>query len=169
MRRNCKTLGLAALAGLLLGTPALSARPPELADEEARKDIKDIKEELATLRRDSRLTNAELKTVNERLRRIEEALARLGPTGTSYRRSYFTPTPTPGGAVGHVRLVNRLGVTARAIVNGVPYTVPPFATRVVREVPAGTLVYEVTADGFGLGPPVRTPLAPDETVTLTIF
>ena len=167
MRRNCKTLGLAALTGLLLGTPALSARPPELTDEEARKDIRDIKEELAALRRDSRLTNAELKVVNERLRRIEEALARLGPSATSRRSSYFTPTP-PGG-VGHVRLVNRLGVTARAVVNGVPYTVPPFGTRVVRDVPAGGLVYEVTADGFGLGPPVRTPLAPDETVTLTIF
>ena len=97
MRRNCKTLGLAALAGLLLGTPALWARPPELTDEEARKDIKEIKEELASLRRDSRLTNAELKTVNERLRRIEEALARLGPTVTSRRSSYFTPTPAGVG------------------------------------------------------------------------
>jgi hypothetical protein len=171
MRRNWMMLGLAALVGLILACPAASARPPELTDEEARKDIEALKKELAALRKtyefDLRSRETEMRLLEDRLRRIEESLARLGPTVTSRQSSYFTPTPP--GAVGHVRLINRLGVMARVTVNGVSYTVPPFGSRVVRDVPAGTLVYEVTADGFGLGPPVRTPLSPDETVTLTVY
>jgi hypothetical protein len=164
---------LAAVSALLVALSCFSAVPAGAQDvtrEEFVSEIRKLKDELATLRKlrelDNKLTNAELRLMNERLDRIEQSLARLAPTVTTRAAGSFTPTPI---ATGNVRLDNRLPVTAMVTIDGMMYTVPPLGTRIIRNRPAGSLVYEVTADGYGIRPPVRTPLAANETLTLTIY
>jgi hypothetical protein len=168
MKRHEKLAAVSALLAGLYFVCALPAGNTELL-QELQKKVGELKDELATLRKlrelDSKLTNSELRLINERLDRIEQSLARLAPTVTTRTAGSFTPTPLTGT----VRLDNRLGVTAMVTIDGVMYTVPPFSMRVLRDRPAGTLVYEVTADGYGIRPPVRTPLAANETLTLTVY
>jgi hypothetical protein len=43
------------------------------------------------------------------------------------------------------------------------------SVRVLRNQPAGTFVYDLSAEGFGLTPPRRRALGANETWTLTIY
>jgi outer membrane receptor for Fe3+-dicitrate len=176
MTRTWKLLGIGALL-------AVFAVPgPSRADEEdkdqprsevqtLKDELRVVKEELATLRRlgetKSRLDALEMRLLHERLDRLEKAVNRLAPGVTTRTASSFTPSD--GLTTGTVRLDNRLAVTATVTVNGVPYSVAPFSTRTLRNIPTGAIVYEVTADGFGIRPPVRTPLASNERLTLTVY
>ncbi|MBY0231632.1 MAG: hypothetical protein K2W96_20295, partial [Gemmataceae bacterium] len=64
--------------------------------------------------------------------------------------------------------VNDLAVNAYVTLNGRTYTVAPLSSRSVA-VDAGNIGYSLTADGMGVRPLTRTPVAAGETVTITIF
>ncbi len=169
MTRRGKIAGvLTLLAALLIGSPA-PAGESYGESKDLRQQVADLREELAQLRRsydrDSRLVNAELKLVDARLARIERALDRM-TAGRVESTSRFEREGVVG--TGTIRLDNRLGVTAWVTIDGVRYSVPPFRSRLLRDRPAGTVTYSVTANGFGVRPTVRTPLSANETLTLTV-
>lgn len=162
------------LAVFALLCPALaSAASPELKDDPLVKEVRELRDEVAALRRlreiDAKLNAAEMKLISERLERIERSLERLERRSGS--RSEFTPSVSrsiPVGGTGTMLLDNRLAVTAWVTIDGITYSVAPLSTRSVR-LAAGTVGYSLTADGMGVRPLVRTPLAAGETLTLTIF
>lgn len=169
-----RTTLLAVLALLLALVPAVRADdggdPPR---DPVAKQLADLKEEIASLRRLHGATNTELKLLNERLERIERSLERLNGS-SSGSRSLFTPTPTPtptplNGRTGQLRLENRMAVTAYVTVDGVTYSVPPLGTRLLRNQPTGTIAYALGGDGLLTGPERRTVLAAGERLTITVF
>ncbi len=170
MNRHGNLAGVLALSAALLLSAQATAENPELKKENLSRDIQDLKDEVTKLSKLQRLnnlaTNAELRLLNERLERIENALMRLAPP-TPRISSSFTPGALP--ATGTLRLDNRLAVTATVYVDGVPYSVPPFTVRTLANRPAGGLVYEATAEGRGMGAPVRSSLGSNETLTVTIY
>jgi hypothetical protein len=171
MTRIGQLFGVAALVAVTFVSPRVLAGDKELESDPVQKELADLKQELAELRklheREGRLSSAEMKLVNERLDRIERTLARLAPPVSTRVSSSFDPAArVPRGTI---RLENRLPVQTTVTVNGVPYSVPAFGRRLLRDYPAGPLTYEVTADGFGLRPPVRTSLNGDETLTVSVY
>jgi hypothetical protein len=175
MTRRPLLLGLATLLAALLAAPARAgddSKDVELKNEDLKDEVKALKKELASLRKmlavERRANEVEMKLLNARLDRIERALARLAPDVSRRIASSFTPNG-PVQATGVVRLSNRLPVMATVTVNGVAHAVPPLGARLLHNVPAGTVTYEVTADGYGVRPAVRTPLAMGEMLTLTVY
>lgn len=165
---------LAILAALLVGS-LTSARPPEdppppPAEDEVRKLLKDLKEELADLRKTRELERQanrdQMNEIRDRLDRLERRVDRLSDTSSTRGALYNIPEPTRRGTI---RLDNRLGVEARVTIDGVSYTIAPLSVRVLPDQPAGSFTYEVTAEGYGLTAPRRTTLASGERWTLTIY
>lgn len=159
-------LGLVALVLVIGFGTRTEARGPE--DSELAKQVKELKDEVETLRKslllDNRLTRVELKTLAERLDRLEQAVGRLDSSST---RGAMSISPERLGT-GTIRLDNRLGVRATVTIEGVQYSVPPLSVMTLRDQPAGSFTYRVTAEGFSWTPPRRTTLASRETWTLTI-
>src|SRR5262245_5117472 len=156
--------GLAVLAALLLGGLG-EARPPEdatNANEDVRRLLKELKEELADLRKGRELERQELRGVLNELRgRIDNLERRLDRMPDASTRGAFSITPDASRA-GRLRLDNRLGVRALVTIDGVMYDVPPLTVRELRDRPAGPFTFEVTADGFGVTAPRRRTLASGE-------
>ncbi len=160
-----------ALAGTAAAFP--DGDPPPTVDSLAR-DLRDLREQVAAMRRlreiDSRLNAAELRLLTERLERIEKSVKELSSGRTGPFRSEFTPSaPRVTAGSGTIRLNNRLPVTAYVTIDGVSYSVAPYAVRSLTGQPAGTIAYTITADGMGVGPLTRTSLASGEALTLTIY
>ena len=157
------------------------------AAQGAVQDLRDLQDRLAGMEQRPALPDAgarrslylppgqDLRSLEERVAAIEQRLS------TDERRFSFTPEAPR--RTGTLRLENRSAYGATVTVNGIPYRVPAFETRLVRNVPAGAFTYEVTADGFGvirsavtrtlsagatfplyINPGVPAPLAPVETV-----
>jgi hypothetical protein len=148
MKHHGTLAGVVALtAALLIGSPA-SAGDPELKNEDLRKELRELREDLAALR-------------------IEESMARLSSPGV-ITRGAGAFSPTVPAATGAIRLDNRLAVPATVVIDGVAYSVPAFSMRTLPGHPARMITYEVTALGYGVRPAVRTPVNPNETLTLTI-
>lgn len=171
MKHHGTLAGVIALtAALLIGSP-LPAADAELKNDDLRKELRALREELAELRLRDRMNNLTLRTMDERLRRLEDSIARLSPGGVVTRGAgAFNPAaPVVPVATGAIRLDNRLAVPATVIIDGVPHSVPPFSMRVLTGRPAGMITYEVTAVGYGVRAPVRTAVNPNETLTLTIY
>jgi hypothetical protein len=153
-------------AALLIGSPA-SAGDPELKSEDLRREVRELREELAALRKMHRLADIELKLLNDRVSRIEESMARLSsPSLITRGAGAFSPLAPVG--TGAIRLDNRLAVPATVVIDGVAYSVPAFSMRTLPSQPPRMITYEVTALGFGVRPAVRTPVNANETLTLTI-
>jgi hypothetical protein len=164
--------GIAALVAVLFAGAPIRAGNPELLDE-MRKEIRELKEDMANLRRsvlrDNELANREMKLLHERMARIEDSMARLAapPPGASTRSaSSFTPAaPMPTGTI---RLYNTMPTEATLYVDGVGYAVPPFSVRTLPNHPVGAITYQASSIG-GIGPTVRSTLAPNETLTVRIY
>jgi len=161
---------LAVVAALLIGSPAWS-RPPE-TDEDLRKEVRELKDDLARLKRevdlDRREAAARARRLEDRLERITQALEKLSGTGaTTGSRPSMTVAPDRR-STGTIRLDNRLQVEARVTIDGIMYTIPPRSVRVLRDQPAGAFGYDVTADGFGQAS-YRSTLANNETLTVTVY
>ena len=170
MTNHTSKAGLLAVAvALLIGSPAWS-RPPE-TDEDLRKDVRALKEDLARLKRDAELDRAEAATqarrLEDRLDRITLALEKLAGTGTTTSRPSMAVAPVRR-ATGTIRLDNRLGVQARVTIDGLMYTLPPRSVRILRDQATGAFDYDVTADGFGQAS-YRSSLATNETLTVTVY
>jgi hypothetical protein len=166
-------VGLAALVAVLfIGSPS-RANDPELKNDDVSKALRELRADLEKMKTLHKMTNLELSLMNARLDRIEQALARLSAAASTRTASSFTPggpgAPAATAATGTVRLDNRLAVTASVTIDGTVYTVPAFSVRDLVGVPAGAITYSVTADGYGVRPAVRTPLAANERLTLTIY
>lgn len=155
---------IAVLAALWVGTLA-DARPPE-ADDDVKRQLKEMKDELDTLKRrvelDRQVMKDRLGDLDMKLDRILDQLSR----GSTRRAGSIDPAPLRTGTI---RLDNRLGVPAQVTIDGVLHTVPPLTTRVLRDQPAGSFLYDVTAEGFGITAQRRRTLPANETWTLTIY
>lgn len=169
--RISKHYALSALAAALIFTSLASARPPEsIGDEDTRRELRELREDLARLKRD---VDADRREAASQARRLEERLDRLtlaveklaGTTPQERRSSGLDPVRRRTGTI---RLDNQLGVQARVTVDGLMYTVPPRSIRMLRDQPAGSFSYDVTADGFGQAT-YRTRLGNNETLTVTIY
>jgi hypothetical protein len=159
---------LALAAALLIGSP-VTANDPELKEKDGdlRKELRELREELAAMRSLHRANNLTLRLLDERLSRLEDAMGRLSSSGVITRGAgAFDPRGLV--ATGTIRLDNRLAVPATVVIDGVAYSVPAFSVRTLTGRPAGMITYEVTALGFGMSAPVRTPVNPNQTLTLTI-
>jgi hypothetical protein len=154
---------VAVLAALLVGALA-DARPPE-GEDDVKRQLSELRKELDTLKRevelDRQVFRGRLDSMDAKLDRIEQFLRR-----DTRRAGSIDPAPLRQGTI---RLDNRLGVQATVTIDGVPYTVAPLSARELRNRPAGSFTYEVTADGFGLSGPRRRVLPANETWTLTIY
>ncbi len=139
--------------------------------QSATQDLRDLQDRLALAPRPA-LPEAGRQafsfTPTQDLRGIEERLAALeARLRGDERRFSFTPQAPPR-RTGVLRLENRSPYGTTFTVNGIPYPVPAFETRLVQNVPAGALTYEVTADGFGvIRPPTTSTL--NAGATLPIF
>jgi TolA-binding protein len=135
--------------------------------QSATQDLRDLQDRFAALesrplpdtgarRAFSYTPPQELRDLDERLAAVERRL------GNDERRFSFTPE-APRRA-GTLRLQNRSAFDATVTVNGNPFVVPAFETRLVRNVPVGTFNYEVSAEGFGvIQPTLRRNLTAGET------
>ena len=171
MTRPGKMAGvLGLLAALLVGAPA-SADSSDIYKKDLQEQVRELREELASLRRardlDSRMANTEMKLMADRLDRIERSLSRL-TSATQGRTARFYDPVVPA-ATGTIRLDNRLTVPATVTIDGVSYTVEALSTSTLRNQPTGTISYTVTAVGYGIRSPRRTPVRSNETLTLTIY
>lgn len=170
-------VGLAVLVATVLAVGSVPAAEPErdIATELAdlKEQVRQLRKELAQMRAvneiKSRADALEFKILADRLDRLEQTVSRLSSPSTSTRTSSAFSPDGPVIATGNVRLVNRLAVTASVTINGVTYSIPPFGSRTVRDLPAGPLVYEATGEGMGMGPPTRSRLAANETLTVTVY
>ena len=98
------------------------------------------------------------------LKSLQETIAKMGPTK---ERISLSP---PSGAttnMGRVMLVNLYTDDLLFLVNGTPYRVPAGKSRMVDNVPVGTLQYLVHSDRWGTLENRSTNLAGGDTFTLT--
>ncbi len=137
------------------------------AVQAATQDVRDLQDRLALEPRpalpDAGGRRSLSYTPTQDLRSLEERLAALeARLRGDERRFSFTPeAPRRAGAL---RLENRSAYGATVRVNGIPYAVPAFETRLVQNVPTGSFNYEVEANGFGvIQPTVSRTLNPGET------
>jgi len=154
---------------LTLALAGAAAANPELPPDPLAKEIRELREEVASLRRLDRATSAEVKLLTERLERIEKSLKELSSRSGPFRSEFTPATPRVAIGTGTLRLDNRLPVTAYVTIDGVEYSVAPQTVRRLTGRAAGTIGYSITADGMGVGPMTRTPLAAGESLTLTIY
>ncbi len=146
MKHHGTLAGVAALAAaLLIGSPVW-AGDPELKNEDLRKELRELREEMAAMRSLHRANNLTLRLLDERLSRLEESMARLS-SGAITRRAGAFGGVGPVMATGTIRLDNRLAVPATVVIDGVAYSVPAFSVRMLTGRPAGMITYEVTALG----------------------
>jgi hypothetical protein len=161
--------GVAALLALMcLGPVVRGADPEQLQD--LQREVQELRREVASLRAliqaSNRTSNLEIDVLTNRLTRLEKLIASSPPTASSRIASSFTPEPPSLRSA--LRLDNRLPVTATVIVNGISYTVGPFRMVTLRNQLPGEITYQVTAEGRGMGLPVRSALVADQTLTVTI-
>jgi hypothetical protein len=125
--------------------------------------VKKLSDEVAESRRQR---DAEARMLNERLERIERELAARRPGVLTRESLSVSPAPPPTGTI---RLRNTMGVPARVTMNGFTYEVPPFASRILSNQPTGAFTYSIAAEGFAAAALVNSRLAPNETLTVTIY
>lgn len=164
-----KTGLLAVAVALVLGSSAWS-RPSETEDE-LRRDLLKLRDEVARLKRDVDLDRREAaaaaRRLEDRLERMTLALEKMAGTGTVSSRPSMAFSPVRA-ATGTIRLDNRMNVRASVTIGGIVYTIPPRSSRLLRDQPVGAFAYDVTADGFGLAT-YNSSLASNETLTVTVY
>ena len=98
------------------------------------------------------------------MKAIQEGIARLGPTD---KRVMMSP-PTNGAiTTGRVMLVNLYTEDLLFLVNGAPHRVPPGRSKLVENIPVGSVQYVVHSARWGTLENRSTTLAPGDTFTLT--
>jgi hypothetical protein len=143
-----------------------AAEPAGDGPEDLRKQIDQLRTEVADLKRTRDL---DYKILSDRFDRMEKLLERIAGQG-SITRSGFTPTtPAPESATGMIRLDNRLPVTGYVTIDGISYRVPPLATRTLRSMPTGPIDYTLGADGMSTGPITRSRVNAGEMLTITLL
>jgi hypothetical protein len=105
------------------------------------------------------------KSVQEKLKAIQDAIAKLGPT--KVRDSMAAPNGSATTSNGRVMLVNHYSDDLLFIINGARYRVPAHASRLVETVTPGSVNIEVVADRWGIFNRQVTTLAAGELFTLT--
>jgi hypothetical protein len=130
------------------------------AVQAATQDVRDLQDRLALAPRPALPGPADRQafsfTPTQDLRNLEERLAALeARLNSDERRFSFTPE-APARRTGTLRLENHSPYEATFTVNGNPYPVPAFATRLVQSVPAGPFTFEIAAEGFGVIRPATT-------------
>jgi hypothetical protein len=98
------------------------------------------------------------------MKNLAEAVAKAGSTEKRLSMSPAIGTPAP--SYGRVVFNNMYSSELLLIVNGVNYRIPAQMKYVIENVPAGTVRYEIVANGFGSLENQTTTLAPGGTFTL---
>jgi hypothetical protein len=129
--------------------------------------VEAIRSELSALREPGAartgLDKASVEQIKSKLGDIEQAILKLAPTTS---RVALSP-PVTLATTGRVMLVNLYPESLLFFVNGKEYRVPAGENRLLDNVPAGSLNYQVFASGWGMQPGKSTVLSPNETFTLT--
>jgi hypothetical protein len=156
-------IGFTAVLAVVLAVPTVRA-DAEFATKDdlqaIQRQLNEIRKKLEDLRTVQDLERAmdsvTFQVFERRLQRLEEAVARMATVTRT--TSGFTPDLAGSGTI---RLRNRSGYMATIVVNGQPYPVPAYETRLIQGMPAGPFTYEVSANGFGIIQPLvnRTLLA----------
>jgi hypothetical protein len=110
------------------------------------------------------LDKTSLDEIRSRLNAIQDAISKFGP---SDRRLSMSPPNGAATNAGRVMLVNLYNDELLFIVNGASHRLPPGGSRLLENVPAGSLNYEVVSGIFGQVDRRLTSLAGGETFTLT--
>lgn len=100
------------------------------------------------------------------LKALQDAVAKLAAAEASQRLSMSPPNGTIANT-GRVMLVNLYSEELLFIINGASYRVPANKSRMIENVPTGTLRYEVFADRWGSLENRITTLAAGDTFTLS--
>jgi hypothetical protein len=143
------------------------------AAQAAVQDLRDLQDRLALEPRSAppgpAARQAFSYTPPQELRDLEQRVAALEARLRSDEQRRFSFTPEAPRRTGTLRLENRSPFGATVLVNGNPFVVPAFETRLVRNVPTGTFNFEVSADGFGVIRPTTTrTLSPGETFIVSV-
>lgn len=107
---------------------------------------------------------ADLKSISDRLAKVEEALNKMKGQSSSLRPSTPITTPDPKAGKGTVRVVNEYPVQISIVVNGTSYRVAPSKTLDV-DVPVGEFSYQLLESGAAS---TKSVIKEKETVTLRI-
>jgi hypothetical protein len=125
---------------------------------ELQKEMNDLKREVENLKRG---TAQDIREIKDILRQLAQQPAPV------VSRSAYSPGAGGSGNGGgsapgtaSVYLRNQYGANATFRINGQPYTVGPYRTTTVTNVPLGTITWEVSVDGHGL-------IVPSTPVSLT--
>ncbi len=172
MTGTLRPLGLA--VALLAAAPAFAA-DPELTEKDkidrvlrelqaVRQEVTDLRASVAAMGQN---TQRDVRELARRVEELEHLAERPGSTRTRISSS-FTPSE-PAAATATIRLQNRYSVPATVYVNGQAYSVPPYETRRVANLPSGPFTYEVQAEGYGvIQPAVSRAVNPGETFSIFI-
>lgn len=98
------------------------------------------------------------------LKALQDAVAKIGPT----EKRTMMASPLNGGAkLGRVMIVNLYHDDLLFLINGKDYVIPAGKSRLLDDIPVGTLQYRVHSARWGRLIEQSTTLAPGETFTLT--
>lgn len=98
------------------------------------------------------------------LKALQDAVAKIGPT----EKRTMMASPINGGAkLGRVMIVNLYHDDLLFLINGKDYVIPAGKSRLLDDIPVGTLQYRVHSARWGRLIEQSTTLAPGETFTLT--
>lgn len=151
---------------LPLSSARLRAADPELTLK--KEDFQKLVDKIDKLQKDmtdnalrGNQTLAELRTIREELQKIRELMERMAvQQGTIRREAGYDPrSVAPGGAppaAGTIVLQNDFPATATVHINGQSFTVAPYQTRHVGNVPLGIFQYSVDVEGTGAVEPPRS-------------
>jgi hypothetical protein len=124
------------------------------------KDVEELKKEVESLKRGTA----------QDIREIKELLKQMAQQGGPVvSRSGYTPGTggvgnggAPANGTGKVTLRNQYEASATFRINGRSYSVAPFRTTIIPDVPLGTITWDVSVEGYGLIHPTTTvPLTPN--------
>jgi hypothetical protein len=174
--RTWTKLGLA----VLLATSSAAA-PAHADQDKTAEKVEKLQKDLDALRRDVEALKQQLADSNlrgarsaEDIREMKDLLIRLVRRQDDLmngqgRTSAYPPSMPPAGAPATVYVQNRYAAAATVSINGRPYTVAPFQTAEVRNIPLGPFTYEVSVDGYGVVQPPTTATLGPTGHTVTIF
>jgi len=151
-------------------TQRLEAIQNQLSElKDTLKSLDSLKAEMAKLRADTTILlglQDRISGLGERIARMERDMeafkAQLTPVPPS--ESKKTPIP-PAGSNSTIRLRNTFPTPVSIVVNGLSYQLAPGETYVLNQQAAGNFTYEV----LGIQPPKTVALAPNETLTISVF
>jgi len=169
LRQELKKLEDGVLANLQKSVHALEGKVSDLQIEQLKHKLQIEQQKFLIDQLTKRLDAASAspvvdKAMMDTLKAIQDGITKLAPT---QKRSSAYPSNGTAANSGRVMLVNQYSDELLFIVNGVGHRLPPQTSKLVENIPVGTLGIEVFSTRFGVFNRQATTLAGGETFTLT--